>query len=230
MGFKDDVEMHSAAIIARSRCWRCRVFFRQIRNAPSASPAKQSRQSGSVSGFPGAAVSMLGSHGGASAVPLLLEIARTNPDQKLRLTAIKRLGEQHTDQVTDELIKIYDADRTKEVRGQILRALVESRTPRGTAKVLEIARSGDDLARPAICDSFHRRAEDSASLDELIRIYDADKTKEIRSQILRALSERDDQRARTKLLEVARQGETPELRIEALFDVSAITVASRWTI
>ena len=57
---------------------------------------------------------------------------------------------------------------------------------------------------------------DAASLDELIRIYDADKTKEIRSQIIRALAEREDPRARTKLFDIARQGETPELRIEAI--------------
>ncbi len=58
--------------------------------------------------------------------------------------------------------------------------------------------------------------KDAASLDELIRIYDADKTKEIRFQIIRALAERDDPRARAKLFEIARQGETPELRIEAI--------------
>jgi len=167
-------------------------------------------------GFPAAAVSMLGSHAGARAVPLLVDIARTNPDQKLRLTAIKRLGEQRSDQVTDELIKIYDADRTKEIRTQILRALVEGRTPRGTAKVMEIARAGDDLAVRQYAIRFMSELEDPASLDELIRIYDADKTKEIRSQILRALAERDDQRARNKLFEIARQGETPELRIEAI--------------
>jgi HEAT repeat protein len=57
---------------------------------------------------------------------------------------------------------------------------------------------------------------DTASLDELIRIYDADKSREIRSQILRVLAERDDQRARNKLFEIARQGETPELRVEAI--------------
>jgi hypothetical protein len=92
-------------------------------------------------------------------VPILLDVARSNPDPKLRLTAIKRLGDQHSDQVTDELIKIYDADRTKEIRGPDLRALVESRTPRGTAKVMEIARAGDDLRRAAVRDSLHRRTE-----------------------------------------------------------------------
>jgi HEAT repeat protein len=171
---------------------------------------------GQCPGFPAAAVSMLGSHAGSRAIPLLLDIARTNPDQKLRLTAIKRLGEQHSDQVIDELIKIYDADRTKEIRGQILRALVESHTARGSAKVLEIARAGDDIAVRQYAIRFIGELEDSASLDELIRIYDADKTKEIRFQILRALAERDDQRARTKLFDIARQGESPELRLEAI--------------
>ena len=147
---------------------------------------------------------------------MLLEIARSNPDLKLRLTAIKRLGDQHSDQVTDELIKLYDADRTKEVRAQVLRALVESRTQHGSAKVLEIARSGDDIAARQVAIRYIGELKDSASLDELIRIYDADKTREIRSQIIRALSERDDARARTKLFEIARQGDTPELRIEAI--------------
>ena len=163
-----------------------------------------------------AAVSMLGSHGGPKVVPLLLDIARSNPDPKLRLTAIKRLGDQHNEQVTAELIKLYDADRNKDIRSQVLRALVESRTPQGSAKVLEIARSGDDLPIRQVAIRYIGELKDAASLDELIRIYDADKTKEVRFQIIRALAERDDARARTKLLEIARQGDTPELRIEAI--------------
>jgi HEAT repeat protein len=171
---------------------------------------------GQCQGFQAAAVSLLGSHGGPRVVPILLDIARTNPDPKLRLTAIKRLGEQHSDQVIDELIKIYDADRTKEIRGQILRAFVESRSPRGSAKVMEIARASDDVAARQYAIRYIGEMKDAASLDELIRIYDADKTKEIRSQIVRALAEREDVRARTKLFDIAKQGDTPELRIEAI--------------
>ena len=167
-------------------------------------------------GFPAAAVSMLGSQGGARAVPVLLDIARSNPDEKLRLTAIKRLGDQHTDQITDELIKLYDADRDKDIRIQILRALVEGRSPRGSAKVLEIARSGDDIAVRQYAIRYVGELKDAASLDELIRIYDADKTNEIRYQILRALAERDDVKARAKLFDIAKQGDTAELRIEAI--------------
>jgi HEAT repeat protein len=145
-----------------------------------------------------------------------LDIARSNPDPKLRLTAIRRLGDQKNDQVTDELIKIYDADQNREIRAQILRALIDGRTQRGIAKVMEIARTSTDIGARQYAIRFIGEMDDAASLDELIRIYDADKTREIRFQVIRALAEREDPRARTKLFEIARQGETPELRIEAI--------------
>ena len=172
-------------------------------------------------GFQSAAVSLLGAYGGARAVPILLDIARANtavkPDLKLRLTAIKRLGDQHSEQVVDELIKLYDADQTKEIRVQILRALVDSRTQRGSAKVFEIARSGSDVATRQYAIRYLADLRDAASLDELIRIYDTDKTPEIRMQVLRALADRrDDPRARAKILEVAKSGDTPEMRYEAI--------------
>jgi HEAT repeat protein len=166
--------------------------------------------------FQTAAVTILGSSRNPKVTAMMLDIARSNPDLKLRLAAINRLGDQQDEQIVGELIKLYDADRTKEVRAQVLRALVNSRTQRGNAKVLEIARASDDVAARMYAIRFLAEMKDPATLDELIRIYDADKTKEIRSQVLRALAERDDPRARAKVLEVARTGETPELRIEAI--------------
>jgi len=167
-------------------------------------------------GFLSAAVSLLGAHAGPRAIPLLVDIARNNPDLKLRLTAIKRLGEQHSEQVAEELSKLYDADRSKDIRIQILRGLAEGRTQRGSSKIIEVARSGDDLAIRQYAIRYLGELQDAASLDELIRIYDADKTSEIRSQVLRALSEREDPRARAKILQIAKSGETPEIRIEAI--------------
>ena len=167
-------------------------------------------------GLQAAAVSLLGRRGSARAVPILLDVARNNPDLKLRLTAIRALSEQHNEQVTDELIKIYDADRNKDVRAQILRALVESRTARGSAKVVEIARSGDDLTIRQMAIRYLGELKDTVSLDELFRIYDADQNKEIKMQVLRALAAREDPRAREKVWEIARRGDAPELRLAAI--------------
>ncbi len=162
----------------------------------------------------GAAVSLLGSYGGARATPVLLGLARSHADLKLRLIAIRRLGEQREDNVAVELAGIFDSDRTKEIRAQIVRALSEMRNPRAGAKLIEIARSADDLAvRHLAIRYLGNRPE---GLDELLRIFDSDRTPEIRSQILRALSDSDDPRVQAKLLEVARSGETPALRMEAI--------------
>jgi len=164
-------------------------------------------------GLKSAAVSLLGSQGGPRAVPLLLEIARSQADMKLRLTAIKRLSEHGA---ADDLVQLYDADRTKEVRAQILRALSEMDSPQAETKLIQVARAGDDLSLRQLAIRYLGGKNGSTSLDELIRLLDSDKTPEIRTQILRALSERDDPRAHAKLLDVARKGETPELRIEAI--------------
>ncbi len=153
--------------------------------------------SAQCAGLQAAAVSLLGSHGGARVVPLLLDIARNQTDLKLRLTAIKRLG-------------------SKEVRGQILRALAESRSARGNAKLLEVARSSDEAGLRQLAIRYLGDLKDSASLAELIRLFDVERTPEIRGQILRALAESDDPQAHAKVLAVAKQGETPELRIEAI--------------
>ena len=171
-------------------------------------------------GLQSAAVSMLGSRGGARVVPLLLDIARNQTDLKLRLTAIKRLGEQKNEAVVDDLIKLYDTDHSKEIRAQILRALAESRSARGTAKLIEVARGSDDLALRQWAIRYLGELKDPGSVAELIRIFDADRTPQIRSQILRALSQSDDPQARAKLLAIAKQGETPELRIEAIRQLS----------
>ncbi len=164
-----------------------------------------------------AAVSLLGSHGGPRAVPILLDIAR-NPqtDLKLRLTAIKRLGEQNNEAVVDGLAQLYDAERTPELKRQLLRAFSEMHTPRAEAKLVEAARTSDDLELRRLAIRYLGERDGAASLDELIRLLDTERTPEIRSQLLRALSERDDPRARAKLLDVARRGETPELRVEAI--------------
>jgi HEAT repeat protein len=166
-------------------------------------------------GFQAAAVSMLGHHRSPRAIQILLDIARSNPDLRLRLTAIKRLGDQHNEQITDELIKLYDADRTKEIRAQILRALSEREEPRALAKLLDIARTGET---PEIRIEAMRRLNDHGriSLDDLLQLYTSETNIEIKRGLLRTFAENKDPRAQAKLLDIARGGESIELRTFAI--------------
>jgi HEAT repeat protein len=170
----------------------------------------------SCPGLKVAALSLAGSHGGARVTPLLLDVARNQGDLKLRLTAIKRLGEQNSDSIADELARLYEADKATEIRTQILRALAEMHNARGEAKLVEVARSSADPVARQMAIRYLGQAEGNNSLDELIRLFDAESTPEIRAHILRALSEREDPRAQAKLLEIARKGDTPQLRGDAI--------------
>ena len=166
-------------------------------------------------GFKAAAVSMLARNGAARAVPVLLEIARNNPDLKLRLTAIRALGEQRNEQLTDELIKIYDADKTKEIRYQVLRALAERQDERARQKLWEIARQGDT---PELRIEAIRRLSDHGRLplEELIKLYDSETNLGIKQGLLRAFSDNQDPRAQAKLLDIARNAQQMELRVYAI--------------
>lgn len=151
-------------------------------------------------------VAVLGSHGGRQAVPVLLQLARTDPSPRVRLTAIHRLGEEGGEAVLNDLMSIYQADRDVQVKQQVLHALSEMEGAAARAKLVEVARnqSENQQLRLAAIHWLGER-EDSAFAD-LSQIYDAEQTTQIRSQILHSFSEMDDPRARQKLIEVARAG------------------------
>jgi HEAT repeat protein len=167
---------------------------------------------GQCQGFQAAAVSLLGSHGGARAVPILLEIARSNPDQRLRLTAIKRLGDQPTDQIIDELLKIYDTDKTKEIRAQILRALIESNDPRARTKLLEIARGNDPIELRGYAIRQLGEKDDEQTVSQLVAMYDSEQNMQLRVLLIRAFGDSKQKSAVRKLMTIARNDQSVELR------------------
>jgi len=170
-------------------------------------------------GFQAVAVSMLARHGGARAIPVLLDVARSNPDLKLRLTAIRALGDQRNEQMTGELIKIYDADKTKEIRYQVLRALADREDAAARAKLLDIARQGET---PELRIMAIRLLSDNGRmpLNELLQLYNTETNVQIKQGLLRTFADSKDPRAQAKLLDIARGGEAIELRGFAIRQLS----------
>jgi HEAT repeat protein len=171
-------------------------------------------------GFQSAALSLLGRHGSTRALPILLDIARNSSgDLKLRLTAIRYLGDQRNEQITGELVKIYDADKTKEIRYQVLRALAERDDAPARAKLMEIARQGETpelriMAIRVLGD--HGRM----GLDELLQLYTSETNVQIKQGLLRVFADSKDPRAMAKLLEIARGSDPIELRGIAIRQLS----------
>ena len=164
-----------------------------------------------------AAVSLLGSHGGKKALPVLLDIARNQSDPKLRTAAIRRLGDEGGEAALDDLARLYDAERDTRIKEQILRAISEISGGRAAAKLQAIARNGGEqmeLRRSAIRRLGER--EEAVAFDTLSGLYAGEQNAQLRAQILHAFSEMNDPRARAKLLEIARGDASPDLRRQAV--------------
>ncbi|MET0625332.1 MAG: HEAT repeat domain-containing protein [Pyrinomonadaceae bacterium] len=145
----------------------------------------------------------------------LLEIARAGDDIESRTQAIHWLGQRRGAETLDELMSIYTADRGTEIRQKILHSLSQMNDPRAQAKLSEIARGADDTqVRQQAIHWIGQRGE--AALDELSKLYQAERQSEVKSTILHAYSQMDSPRALDRLFEVARSGENSELRQQAI--------------
>ena len=133
----------------------------------------------------------------------------------MRQVAIRYLGEKNGSASLDELIRIFDADRTPEIRKQILRALSERDDPKAHAKLLDVARNGET---PELRIEAIRRLGDrgKSSLDDLLQLYSSEVDVGIKQGLIRAFAETNDPRAWTKLYEIARSKDALDLRVTAI--------------
>ncbi|MCA1817176.1 MAG: HEAT repeat domain-containing protein [Acidobacteria bacterium] len=163
-----------------------------------------------------AVVSLLGSHGGKEVLPLLVQIARTDANPRLRQTAIHRLGEEGGESVLGDLMSIYQSDKDEGVKQQVLHALSEMESAKARELLLQVARNqSEDLQLRLMAIHWLGERDDSAFAD-LSQIYDSDSNGQVRVQVLHAFSEMNDPRAAQKLVEVARAGSDPQLRAMAI--------------
>ena len=163
-----------------------------------------------------AAVFALSRYEGAGARAMLLELARSAKSVEVRKDAIFWLS-QGGDAAMDELMRIFEADRTTEVRKQIVFALKRMGTPRAVAKLQEIARGADDVEVRKDALHWIGQSGDAQAVEFLIQTYDTEKDEEVKKQVIFALSRTDDKRAIRKLIDIARRDPSVELRKQAIF-------------
>jgi HEAT repeat protein len=150
-----------------------------------------------------------------AALAFLLKVARSDQDREARRTAIRQLGEFDREPVVDELMKLYAGDSDVEVKRTVLHALSEMKNQRAQSRLLEVARTDTnaEMRRTAIR-VLGERGE--AAIDDLLRLYDAEQSVEVRRTILQSLGEIKSPRVEDKLFQVASADENLELRRQAI--------------
>jgi HEAT repeat protein len=156
-----------------------------------------------------AALYSLAQHSGPRAVVVLGEIAMSNKPVSLRKVAISSIAVRPGEPSVDALLKIYDADQTVEIRRVTIAGFGHRRSERAGAKLLEIARGADniELRKAAISGIVTRSGE--KSLDSLLSLYDSEKSEELKDRIINAIGSMNDTRVTKKLIEIAKNPQSP---------------------
>ena len=176
----------------------------------------------------------LSKHTGDRAIPVLVELASSSSrPTSLRKIAISSIATRPGEPAVDALLKIYDTDQTPEIRRSVISGFGNRKSERAGAKLLEIARSSDVVElRIAAISALSRRSGESV-IDNLLSLYDSEKNEQVKDQIMNAFgsgtviyapaapgqtivsggfpgrSRMNDQRVIRKLIEIARNPQTP---------------------
>lgn len=168
-----------------------------------------------------AAITYLGRYGGTDAVPALIQMARSEPNEKLRMRAIAALGNTGDERGLEVLreIALSAAYEDESPTDSALHALARHENPRAGSILADAIINGrNPKARTHGIGLLSQRRGDDV-VDLLFRIYDGSSDVEIKKHVLAGLGNRKDPRAVAKLVAVARSAPNPELRKQAIYAI-----------
>ena len=167
-----------------------------------------------------AALTLLGRNGGKAVTPVILGVARSEPDLKLRARAISTLGATNDDSVVDALREFALNSQDNDIVEASLYALSKHTGERAITVLSDIAISGKMMSQRKVAISSIASRPGEPAVDALFRIYDADQSIEMRKAVISGFANRKSERAGTRLFEIARSTDNIELRKAAISAIS----------
>jgi HEAT repeat protein len=162
------------------------------------------------------AIELLADSETKEAIPVLLQVARTDNDMRVRRMAIEALGEIEDVDVIEPLRTLA----TQSTDESIARAAVEALAERGVSArkvLLDIARSNANIQlRLEAIEALAEDEDDSAVVDDLIALMSATKEPSLQLKVIEALGELESPRAETALADLARTSTSVEVRLQAI--------------
>ena len=165
-----------------------------------------------------AAIILLARYGGPEAVPMLIQLARTESEPKLRMRAIQVLGRTGDERVLEVLREIALSPNfaDESPTDSAIHALRDHENPRAVTILGEVISNSKSLpARQHAAHLLSQRPGEPV-VDELFRLYETVNDPEIREYIVAGLGHNRSPRAAARLVEIARSAGDPELRKTAI--------------
>ena len=167
-----------------------------------------------------AALTLLGRNGGKQVTPVILGVARSEPDLKLRARAISTLGATNDDTVVDALRDFALNSQENDIIEASVYALSKHTGARAIEVLSDIAVRGKTMPQRKLAISSISIRPGESAVDALFRIYDADQSLDIRKAVISGFANRKSDRAGNRLVEIARGSDAIELRKAAISSIS----------
>jgi len=151
-------------------------------------------------------------------ITLMVEIASNDPENEVRMAAIRSIGRLGSEAASEALVSIYDSQENIGLKKTVLASLGWSR--KSNALVLEklqnIAASDPNpqLRKAALRGLAGLPGDDGVSA--IVSIYDQTQEKDLKKFIIRFLSQGRSDEALEKLMDIARSDNDASLRLEAV--------------
>ena len=156
-----------------------------------------------------AALYALSQHNSPQALNALADIALSTRPLALRKNAIRSISGRAGEPAVDAMFKIYDSTQDLEIRKSVVSGFGNRKSERAGAKLTEIARGSDNIElRKVAISAIGRRGGETAA-DVLMSLYDSEKNEELKDQILNSLANSRDKKVTLKLIEIAKNPQTP---------------------
>jgi hypothetical protein len=165
-------------------------------------------------------ISLMGRSGGKSVAPLIIEAAKRETNLKILKAAINALVRINSEEGTEFLVQRYDSENNKEIKEKLLLSLYGH--PRAVSKLTEVARGDVDIRFRRIAIFRLSRVGGAQAVNTFLQLYDAESNPVIKIEILSALGFSRDKRAIRKLIDVARNDQSSQIKINAINALNGI--------
>ena len=141
----------------------------------------------------------------------LMDIARTGDTPELRIEAIRRLGDRGRVAMED-LLALYTNETNLQIKQGLLRAFAENKDPKAQAKLFDIARGNDPMELRGYAIRVLGNRDDAQTTDQLVAMYDSEQNPQVKTALLRAFGDSQQKSAVRKLMMIARNDPSVEMR------------------
>lgn len=156
-----------------------------------------------------AALYALSQHNSPQALNALTDIALSTKPVAVRKTAIRSISSRPGEPAVDALFKIYDSTQDLEIRKSVVSGFGNRKSERAGAKLGEIARGSDNVELRLVAIRSIGNRGGAGAVDMLMGLFDNEKDEKIKDQIMNAIASSQDKKVTLKLIEIAKNPQTP---------------------